>query len=224
MRQHGVVRGMAEAVSRFTVRHAAGERREWAAGMAREVEEVPGDWAALGWALGSMRVLLEGRRMLSPGLAAPPSYIQSVFRIVMTLQFLNCAIDAVQATDWVRRVGWALAALGWMYWEGTVVRWMDEAREVPDRSDRAAMRVYLREQMERRLARYRSAWRWVPPMITVGMCAGYVVTLKGGVAARPWTAVTFAAVGGMALVLQLMETPAAIEARIRRLEALVGED
>jgi hypothetical protein len=40
------------------VRHASSGCKEWAEGLAREVEFVQGDWAALGWAVGSTRVLL----------------------------------------------------------------------------------------------------------------------------------------------------------------------
>ncbi len=53
------LRRAAVRIAGFVVRHASSGCREWADGVAREVEFVEGDWAALGWALGSLRVLAD---------------------------------------------------------------------------------------------------------------------------------------------------------------------
>jgi hypothetical protein len=53
-----LVRGLAVKISAFVVRRASPGCTEWAEGLAREVDFIASDWAALWWALGSMRVLL----------------------------------------------------------------------------------------------------------------------------------------------------------------------
>jgi hypothetical protein len=54
-------RKLALRISGFAARHASPGWKDWAEGMAREVDYVKGDWAALAWALGSLRVLFEPR-------------------------------------------------------------------------------------------------------------------------------------------------------------------
>ncbi len=56
-----LVRRVAVRVAGFVVLHASSGCKGWAEGLAREVEFVEGDWAALGWALGSLRVLVDRR-------------------------------------------------------------------------------------------------------------------------------------------------------------------
>jgi hypothetical protein len=56
-----LLRGLALKISNAVVKYASSGCREWAEGVAREVEFVQGDWAALGWAIGSMRLLLDRR-------------------------------------------------------------------------------------------------------------------------------------------------------------------
>src|SRR5580698_6454952 len=51
------VRGLAKKVSCFVVRAARSGSKEWARATARETEFIQNDWAALRWALGSMRIL-----------------------------------------------------------------------------------------------------------------------------------------------------------------------
>ena len=56
-----LVRRVAMKISGGVVRYASPGCKEWAEGLAREAEFIEGDWAALGWALGSARVLLDRR-------------------------------------------------------------------------------------------------------------------------------------------------------------------
>jgi preprotein translocase subunit SecG len=56
-----LVRRVAMKISGGVVRYASPGCKEWAEGLAREVEFIEGDWAALRWAAGSSRVLLDRR-------------------------------------------------------------------------------------------------------------------------------------------------------------------
>jgi len=56
-----LVRGLAVRISCRVVRWASPGCKEWAEGLEREVAFIESDWAALGWAIGSTRVLLDRR-------------------------------------------------------------------------------------------------------------------------------------------------------------------
>src|ERR1700723_576811 len=53
-----LVRRLAVRISAKAVEKAKPRCKEWAEGLAREIEFVEGDWRALAWAIGSLRVLL----------------------------------------------------------------------------------------------------------------------------------------------------------------------
>jgi hypothetical protein len=50
----GAPRNLAAAMLRAALRFVPEGSREWAAAMLRELDYIPGDWAALSWALGSI--------------------------------------------------------------------------------------------------------------------------------------------------------------------------
>jgi hypothetical protein len=54
-----LVRKLARNISSRVVRWASPGCKEWAEGLEREVAFIPSDWRALGWAIGSTRVLLD---------------------------------------------------------------------------------------------------------------------------------------------------------------------
>jgi hypothetical protein len=56
-----LVRGLAVRISERVVQWAAPACKDWAKGLAREVEFIPTDWRALAWALGSLPILLDRR-------------------------------------------------------------------------------------------------------------------------------------------------------------------
>ena len=55
-------RKLALRISDFVARHASPGSKEWAQGITREVAFIDGDWMALGWALGGLRILLDRRK------------------------------------------------------------------------------------------------------------------------------------------------------------------
>jgi len=58
------VRRLAIKIVDAAVRHAPQANREWAEGVAHELDYIKSDWSALRWAMGSVRVLLVRRQMM----------------------------------------------------------------------------------------------------------------------------------------------------------------
>src|ERR1700733_685532 len=56
-----VFRRLALKIEGFVVRNASPGSKEWAEGLAREVDFIQNDWSALGWAFSSVRVLFDYR-------------------------------------------------------------------------------------------------------------------------------------------------------------------
>jgi hypothetical protein len=56
-----LLRRLAKGISSRVVRWASPGCKEWAEGLEREAAVIESDWAALGWAIGSTRVLLDRR-------------------------------------------------------------------------------------------------------------------------------------------------------------------
>jgi hypothetical protein len=87
-----LLRRVAVAISGGVVRYASPGCKEWAQGLAREAEFVEGDLAALVWALGSTRVLLDRREAPVTSLAevadAARRLSESVRRGTVTYAFL----------------------------------------------------------------------------------------------------------------------------------------
>jgi hypothetical protein len=55
------LRGLALQITQLVVTYASPGSKEWAEGLARELEFIEDDWSALRWALGSVRVLFNYR-------------------------------------------------------------------------------------------------------------------------------------------------------------------
>jgi hypothetical protein len=71
-----LVRRLALGISSRVVRWASPGCKEWAEGVAREAAVIESDWAALGWAIGSTRVLLDRRKAPLTSLDEVPAETQ----------------------------------------------------------------------------------------------------------------------------------------------------
>jgi len=76
-------RWLARAILKAGVRMASPEAREWGQAMLRELDFVPGDWASLWWALGSVGALFQ----------APHAPLQ-------TAEDVLCRAKALRAGGW----------------------------------------------------------------------------------------------------------------------------
>jgi hypothetical protein len=211
-----LVRGLALRISDAVVRWASPGCKEWAEGLAREVEFIEGDWAALRWAIGSARVLLD--RRVTPigarrdGPAAMPGWW--VWPFMVASQIFTSCISAFRASSWEDRIGWGLLAIGWLYMgTSSVLNWLED-RKAPPISDIQAYWLFSRAKLERRLGRYRSVRRWFPVLATVSFCTGSVLTLKGGsLWGHIFTGLVIAG-GAFAIWMQCLESPDKIEQRL----------
>jgi hypothetical protein len=124
-----LLRKLAFRISAFVERHASPGCKEWAEGLARELAFVEGDWAALGWALGSTRVLLDYREAPMRSLAdVPPAAHKFVERLrngyglwfILLQGPVYFVAKLFRAADWMERAGCAVvvlgSVLGWIFW------------------------------------------------------------------------------------------------------------
>jgi hypothetical protein len=206
------LRSLALKISAAVVRYASPGCKEWAQGLAREVAFVEGDWAALGWAVGSMRVLLERR----PGFLELGSAFTAVFSVG-----LPC-LEIFGATCLSERVGWSLVLFGSAYWNVARLRdWLVERSAPPD-DDKRARAIFGRGKLERRLRRARSIWRWAGPAVTTCYCVGMVLALHS-IPTGPIFCFVVIAGGLFAIRLQVMDSPTRIQGQIQRWDAFVAD-
>lgn len=210
--------GIAVWVSEFSVPRG----QEWALASASEVVDIPGDWAALRWALGSVRLVFQRSQTDEGSRAAFHGSLW--FQLFIWLpQLLTCVPNIFKTTNSLsERIGWGMMALGSGWWCGST--FLDRLRErsAPPWRDFNASRSYALKQLQRRLRRYRSVWRWSSPLVTICSCSGYLMAC-----ARPGHSPIFAslvvAFGAVAIWMQCLETPERIQERIDRLEERMAE-
>jgi len=155
------LRRLAVKISNGVVRHASPGCKEWAEGLAREVAFIERDWSALGWAIGSLRVLLRnppnplcnaaeiaraGRLFAGSREHTPP-----IFFLLMVAQTFTNGLRAVFPSGQIghlERAGFAIAAVSTAYL--AVVVWMaGRMRERPEDMDDPAWIEFYRQEMVR---------------------------------------------------------------------------
>jgi len=152
-----LIRGLAEGVSRFVVRHASPGSKEWAEGLAREADFVESDWKALAWSLGSMRVLLSYRKAqlrsmddLSIEAGKYAERMRHLFSstggvwIVNLLQTLCWIVSLTMAKDLHHRVGYSLIVSGFITLTIHTLIQSRKTYDVPDRDDSAGVVQYYK--------------------------------------------------------------------------------
>ncbi|AEU38980.1 hypothetical protein [Granulicella mallensis] len=221
-----LIRKWALKVSSAVVRYASPGCKEWAEGLAREVDFIEGDWAALSWAIGSTRVLLD-RRQGSAGAKVPfkiPGAGEWIFWLMCFSQlFSNCCV-AIRSTYEPERIGSALIASGWLYWgASSVLAWFQERRS-PPRYEVEATLLFSRAKLERRLKRFRSVRRWFPVLATIAICSGLVLNIEGAFAGLHHVFSGVVIAGGLfAIRLECLDSPSKIEHRISLINRLIAQ-
>lgn len=156
-----LARKLAVTVAQDLVRWAAPGCKDWAEGLEREVEFIEGDWRALGWALGSVRVLFRNPPMPLGNaeeiaragriFAGSREHVPPLFPLLMTMQALNSGFRAVfplHLDDHLARAGFAIAAVCAAYL--AVVGWMGaRMSKRPDDMDDGAWIGFYRREMVR---------------------------------------------------------------------------
>jgi|GEM_PF-1985980 len=212
------IRKLAVRISGTVVRWASPGCKEWAEGLAREVEFIGSDWSALGWAIGSLQVVLDRRQapIGSGSKPARPSRLKVMFWLLYLEVCFWSGMEMLTATGWQQRLGWGLVLLAWGYWAAcSVLNWLRD-RWQPSTSDIEAYRRFLRTGLELKLSRYRTVRRWFPSLAIFSGSVGY--SLIGG-EVHFWG---YFILGLLILPLQL-DTAANIQGRIERMDALIAE-
>lgn len=183
-----LVRRLAVGVSEFVVRRASRPAREWAEGLAREVEFVEGDWRALAWAIGSVRVLFQnapkplrnaaeiaraGRMFAGSREHTPPM----IFLIMAVQAFINGlrVVLPIGRIGHLERAGFSIAAVSAAYL--AMVGWLDtRMSERPEDMDDGAWIEFYRQEMVRLrdlYAGFGALYRSAIVLMVAGMVLGY---------------------------------------------------
>jgi hypothetical protein len=217
-----LVRSLALKISDAVVRNASPGSKEWAEGVAREVAFVTGDWAALGWALGSVRVLFDRREAPMGSLAEVSSVAQRFteaangahclwWPMLQGPQYVWMYFDA---TSRPQRVGCALVTFCSVT---AAIFLLAERRRLKEQmTDEVYLNVlacalFYKAELERRCSRL-----WIQSAVVVCYCMGMVLAERGGIRAHTVLA-------GIIGTLCLLAVPLALQARRnnrRRLERL----
>lgn len=154
-----LVRRVAMKVSGLVVRYASSGCKEWAEGLAREVEFIEDDWSALWWAAGSTRVLWDRREApassLSEAVAKARHSLESLRRpnFIYRFLFLQAVLRALRffdASSRQQRVGCVLVVLAGTYMAIFDVIRTRMAQLPPHDEDAEAWALYYRRELQRR--------------------------------------------------------------------------
>jgi hypothetical protein len=154
-----LVRRVAMTISGAVVRYASSGCKEWAEGLAREAEFIEGDWSALRWAIGSIRVLLDRREAtvssLSEAAEKARHFLESVRRqnysyLLFFWQALMHVLRIFDAPSRQQRIGCVLVVLAATYIVIFSVLWPRMVQLPPNDEDAEAWAVYFRRELERR--------------------------------------------------------------------------
>ncbi|HKO19394.1 MAG TPA: hypothetical protein VJU82_10965 [Acidobacteriaceae bacterium] len=208
------VRRAAIAISDFVVRYAPTGSDEWARGLRAELDVVESDWSALRWALGSLRVLL--RRQLY---REPYSWLPTALFLYYYVTQTSSALLSMRKSHGTVLAGDLLICAGWQYW---LVFWSSarlRERARPDPADRLATLMYVREGLERKLARYRTIRRWFPQLALSSMCAGYLLRYR---AILPGAQVVFPVFAAVGIAVISLDTPGKVRQQIAKLDGRIS--
>jgi hypothetical protein len=195
-----LLRKAAVGVSDFVVRHASAGSREWAEGLAREVEFIDGDWKALGWAVSSLPVLLDRRAPVLRSLQDVPALAQKlgaasdsmdgtpvwIVPLVLGLGVAWMGVHMLRATGLMGRAGYGLAMCGWIV--SLVAAQVERSR----RKERLASpagdwtllytgdvrewALYYKSELEFYIELPKSPFLWIKMFATVCLCVGLAIS------------------------------------------------
>jgi hypothetical protein len=210
-----LLRKLALKISDAVVRFTSPGCKEWAEGLARELAFIRSDWAALAWALGSTRVLLDRREAPITSLADIPAAMQRpMWRVGLTLVYSACL-------NWTLWFG--LGRPPYLSWE-VVVFWsfLDVIQELRQarrlkayaRGDALAYALAYKKQLEARCSLKRQSIGF----LFILVCAFYVLKdgtnpIFDGLAGLVW----------LGAIVQVLRSLPRNRMRLQRLNALLAE-
>jgi hypothetical protein len=222
------LRGLALKISNTVVDYASPGSKEWAEALAREVAFVEGDWAALGWALGSVRILFRYKKAPIRSFADLSSVAQKFAEAkrinqnslgIMLLGFVcTYTLGFSDARSWPEHTGGILIALG-LFSLGILQLIHQRNRlKVPPSDDIIALIQFYKAELERY---YRFSGWWAIGSVTF-FCLGVPLTRHGGFRAHPYWYAAFGLLwAGAVLWFLLMRR--ANRRRLEQIDMLLAE-
>ncbi|HEV2646475.1 MAG TPA: hypothetical protein VGU46_08945 [Acidobacteriaceae bacterium] len=220
------LRKVAVRVTEFTMRHASAGSREWAKGLACEVEFIESDWRALAWAVGSTRVLLDRRGVRAGSDQDVKPKAIRIYDFNFLIWYFPMAWDSVASilkarSPWDRTsaylVGLAVANWGvtsildWRRKRGQP--WFGSENYLP----------FLRKELELKLARPSTVRSWFPVLVAVFGIGGWVMHIEGGMHLHHISSALWIAFAVFIVRAKLRETPAAIQKKIELMDERIAE-
>jgi len=224
------LRRAAVALSERVVRWASPGGREWAEGLAREVEFIESDWRALAWAAGSTRVLLERRGVRAGADRDMKPWSLRTIHLVFLLGYywmsLILAGDILKARSPWDRTSASLCAFAWACWiVNSIANWRRERREPPLSSD--AYLPLKRKELERSLARFRTLrfrtkWRSFAILAIGSGVIGSVMQIEGGMHLHHVSSGVWIAIGVYLICGVLRVSPETMQKRIAQMDERIA--
>ena len=225
-----LVRRVARRISGAVVRYASPGCKEWAEGLAREAEFISSDWAALRWALGSTKVLFNGREAPLRSLADVAerarrfSEVQRKGGVSNLIPLWFAFIYLLRLRDsggGLETLGcWLVIAGGLLMGVAGFVRWQQRTPP-PLSQDPVAWAIYYRVELERLREKARSA-------LGMAVRAGFLVYWVGVMLAQKGRARAHPPFTGFAVLMLVLLTPLIregfkLDPQIDEVDAVLGE-
>jgi hypothetical protein len=223
-----LIRKLALSISSRVVRLASPGCKDWAEGLEREVAFIENDWAALAWAIGSLRVVPVRLRAPIKSLAEVPAAAQKLVETargygmgLLILQGPQYAWMLFAARTWGERVGCALVVLSSIV-AGSLLL-MDRHRlKAPYKDDvyddDVACAQFYRAELERR------RWTlWIPMACLMCYGAGLALGQRGGIRTHLGLGMLFVPIISV-IPWAFVQAQRNNIARIERLDALLAEN
>jgi hypothetical protein len=165
-----ILRGAARKISAKVVCYSSAGNKEWAKGLAREVDFIRSDWGALLWSMGSLRVLLDRRpapiRTYEDLKPLVEKYVKvvsqsRVFIFVAATQLLLSGTRFFESRTTVGRAGNAMISVAWvMSGVYAFVNWRTEKKQLAVK-DLPELVSHYRENLEKQVNWFRSSNWWM---------------------------------------------------------------
>jgi len=165
-----IVRTAAQKISGMVVRYSSAGNKEWAEGLAREVDFIKSDWGTLLWAMGSLRVLLDRRpapiRTYDDLWPLVQKFVKAasqmkVFIFVAATQLLQSGSRFFEGGNTAGRAGNAMMSVAWVI-SGVYafVDWRIQKKLLAGK-DLPELIGYYRDYLEKQVTWVRSSRWWM---------------------------------------------------------------
>jgi len=165
-----IVRTAAQKISAKVVCYSSAGNKEWAEGLAREVDFIQSDWGALLWSMGSLRVLLDRRpapiRTYDDLWPLVQKFVKAsrqtwTWVIFVATQLIQAHSQFSESNSTAKRAGAAMIAVAWttsgIYM--TIV-WLTERKRFANKDLPELIGCY-RDYLEKQVKLFRSSRWWI---------------------------------------------------------------